>query len=322
MERPASGSFSPRIIAVGGGKGGVGKSMLSAGLALALARMGHRILAIDLDLGGANMHTWLGQEPDGVNLTSFLNRSVDSLELLARPTSEENLRMIHGPRQHLAASNLKFLQKVRIHKHLKELPYDWIILDLGAGTSYNVLDFFLLSDRSIVVCSPEPTSIENIYRFLRASFFRKLAEADRNAAYVDFVRDRQMGKDGGAGQNPRHILSEIRKRFPDIFPVVCRTLDEFEPLLVVNQIITDDDRLLEAKIRIAVQRFLGLNIRTLGLIRHDEVVLRSIRNRQHPMQYSNDSFAALDLMQIAQRVVRGATDEDSRQSSFSFARPV
>lgn len=293
--------------------------MISSGLSLALAKMGHRTLAIDLDLGGANLHTWLGQDPVGQNLTSFLNRSVDSLESLARPTSEENLKLIQGPRQHLAASNLKYLQKVRIHKHLKELPFDWIILDLGAGTDYNVLDFFLLSDHSVVVCSPEPTSIENVYRFLRASFFRKLVEASRNKVFVEFVRERQMGKAGEKSQNPRQLLKDLKTTFPELYPDVFGALRYFEPMLVVNQIFNDDDRMLEAKIRIAVQRFLGINIQTLGLVRHDESVLRAIRTRQHPLLFNPDGFASLDLMQLAHRVVRGAANEDSKQTSFSFA---
>lgn len=317
-ERVTTGSFSPRIIAVGGGKGGVGKSMLTSGLALSLARLGHKTLAIDLDLGGANLHTWLGLEPSPRNLTGFLNRSVESLDELVCETGEPNLKLIHGPRQHLAASNLKYLQKVRIHRHLKELPYDWILLDLGAGTGYNVLDFFLLSDRSIVVCSPEPTSIENIYRFLRASFFRRVVEVNRTKEYVDFVRDRQTGKNMGQGQNPRSIIREIEERFPEIYPAVCAAINDLEPLLVVNQVISDEDRLLEAKIRIAVQRFLGLHIRTLGMIRHDEAVLRAIRKRQHPLLSQSDSFAALDLSQLAQRVIRGGSEDSSRQSSFTF----
>ena len=69
--------------------------------------------------------------------------------------------------------------------HVRAIDVDVVLIDLGAGTSYNILDFFLLSDVSILAVVPEPTSIENGYRFIKSALYRRL----RAAAPTDAVRE-------------------------------------------------------------------------------------------------------------------------------------
>jgi len=59
-------------------------------------------------------------------------------------------------------------------KSIAKLKYEHIILDLGAGTAINTLDFFLASGNGIFVTTPEPTSIENVYRLMRAIYLRRI----------------------------------------------------------------------------------------------------------------------------------------------------
>ena len=72
----------PRIIAVAGGKGGVGKSTIAVNLALALGRLGHRVTLVDADLGAANLHTMLGLLNPAAGLADFLDHRVETLEAL------------------------------------------------------------------------------------------------------------------------------------------------------------------------------------------------------------------------------------------------
>ncbi len=310
-----SASFSPKIIAVGGGKGGIGKSLVSSGLAISLANMGYKTLAVDLDFGGANLHTWLGEKHLEDNLSSFLNHS-SSLDDLVKPAKRENLSLLLGAREHLAATNLKHLQKTRLFKHLTSLPFDWIIVELGAGSGYNVLDFFIAADRSILVCIPEPTSIENAYHFVRAAFFRKLAQANKNVSFQKYVKSRAIGEQGLSAQVPRKILEDIDREFPELAPSIRSFVQELTPLLLVNQVISEEDSILEAKIRIGIERFLGIPMRTIGMIRHDEAVLRSIRKYKNPVEFQPDCFAATDITQIARRVIRGPNESSFTQSSL------
>src|SRR5882724_10833048 len=72
-----------RIIAVGGGKGGIGKSLVSANLGIALAQRGSSVVLVDADLGGANLHSCLGVAQPQVSLSDFVNRNVARLEDVA-----------------------------------------------------------------------------------------------------------------------------------------------------------------------------------------------------------------------------------------------
>mgnify|MGYP003617274944 FL=1 len=163
-----------KIWAVGGGKGGVGKSLVTANLSICLALMGYKVVAIDLDLGGANLHTCLGVPIPEKTLSDYLSKKVPSLGHLLTSTPITNLSIISGAQDDVGIANLKQIQKTKILSSIVDLDADFILLDLGAGTSFNTLDFFIAADQGILTALPEPTSIENTYRFIRSVYHRKL----------------------------------------------------------------------------------------------------------------------------------------------------
>ena len=146
-----------RIIAVGGGKGGIGKSLVSANLGIALAQAGSSVVLVDADLGGANLHSCLGVAQPQVSLSDFVDRRVAKLEDAAVATGIDRLRLISGARDVLDAANPRHAEKQKLLRHIRALDVDYVVVDLGAGTGFNVLDFFLLADTGIVVLLPEPT---------------------------------------------------------------------------------------------------------------------------------------------------------------------
>src|SRR5512136_1133889 len=172
---PAQAPGSRRQIwSVGGGKGGIGKSLIAASVGWQLARMGRRVILVDADLGGANLHTCLGLPSPERTLADFIQRRVSSIEEVVSDTTAPGLRLISGAAELLSAANIRHLQKVRVMNQVRALDVDVVLIDLGAGTTYNILDFFLLSDVSILAVVPEPTSIENGYRFIKIALYRRL----------------------------------------------------------------------------------------------------------------------------------------------------
>ena len=124
-----------QIWSVGGGKGGIGKSLLTASLGFQLARMGKRVVLIDADLGGANLHTCLGLPGPERTLADFIQRRADRIEDVVVETGFSGLRLISGASDFLAAANIKHAQKVRVLNRIRALDVDVVLLDLGAGTS-------------------------------------------------------------------------------------------------------------------------------------------------------------------------------------------
>ena len=135
------------LISVASGKGGVGKSVVSANLALALAKTGRQVVLADLDVGGADAHIMFGELNPPVTLTDFLNKGVNRLADVAIPiTLHPNLRLIPGTGETLATANMVYARKKRLMKQFQELTADVVVIDIGAGTSYHALDFFLMGD--------------------------------------------------------------------------------------------------------------------------------------------------------------------------------
>ncbi|GAI52170.1 unnamed protein product, partial [marine sediment metagenome] len=114
-----------------GGKGGTGKTAMTANIGVAMATMGYRIIVVDADLGGANLHTILNIKRPKLTLTDFINRRVNNLNDILLPTPSENLRLISGGSDMVGLANIPYQSKLRLQRHLELLEADYILLDLG-----------------------------------------------------------------------------------------------------------------------------------------------------------------------------------------------
>ena len=120
-----------QVVAVGGGKGGIGKSLVSANMAVSLAQSGKQVVLLDADLGGANLHTYLGMQPPKRTLSEFVSRQAEHLDELITPTNVPNLGLISGALDALGAANLKYNEKVRLLREILRLKVDVVVVDLG-----------------------------------------------------------------------------------------------------------------------------------------------------------------------------------------------
>jgi flagellar biosynthesis protein FlhG len=156
-----------QIIPVASGKGGVGKTTTVANLGISIARTGKTVILIDLDLGESNLHTVMGIKNTKPGLGHFINKREESFESLIQKTEIERLYMITGDSLFTGSANLPYFQKKKIIKSIQNLTADYILLDIGSGSSYNVIDFFLISPESLIVTIPETTALLNAYSFIK-----------------------------------------------------------------------------------------------------------------------------------------------------------
>jgi MinD-like ATPase involved in chromosome partitioning or flagellar assembly len=164
------------VWAIAGGKGGVGKSVVAANLAVGVARRGLRCLLIDADLGGGNQHTLFGVEAPRTTLDAFLQGDERELADVATRTRFHGLSLIFARCDALGAANPKHSQKQRLLRHIAKASVDVVILDLGAGTTLNTLDLFLSARVQLVVTTPELTAIQNAYGFIKCASQRAVAQ--------------------------------------------------------------------------------------------------------------------------------------------------
>ena len=299
----ASKRRARKILAVGGGKGGVGKSLLSANLGIALAQRGATVVLVDCDLGGANLHTCLGIAQPTVTLSDFVERRVAKIEEVMVPTGYERLSVIAGAFDTLDAANVKHAQKTKLIRHLKTLPVDYVLLDLGAGSSFNVLDFFLIADTGIVVLLPEPTSIENAYRFIKAAFFRRLQSLAPNDGFAEQVAQALAPRDGQLPRTPWDVVAELRTHNAEAAHRLESALNGFQPWVVVNQARTRGDYDIGPTVVSAWKKFFGLELGFLGVVGHDEAVLQAVRTRQSLLKAFPESNAATGLLRVVENLI-------------------
>jgi flagellar biosynthesis protein FlhG len=304
---PGAGTATTRrqIWSIGGGKGGIGKSLLAASIGWQLARMGRRVVLVDADLGGANLHTCLGMPAPARTLADFIQRRAASIDEVAVETPAPGLRVISGASDLLSAANIKHLQKVRVMNQVRALDVDVVLIDLGAGTSYNILDFFLLSDVSILAVVPEPTSIENGYRFIKSALYRRM----RAVAPTESVRELlDSALDPGNPQGirtPADLVARVEAEDADSARTLRREMAEFQPRFVVNEVRDTADVAIGHQLVAACARHLGLRATYAGFVHHDDAVWRAVRRRRLFMADAPTSRAAEEIRQLTRGLVKG-----------------
>lgn len=291
-----------RIIAVGGGKGGIGKTLVSVNLSIALAQLGQRVVVVDADLGGANVHTCLGIAQPQTTLTDFVSRKVARLEDVKLPSGVPNLSLIGGASDSLDVANLKFQQKQKLLRNLQTLDADTVVLDLGAGTHFNVLDFFLVAHHGVLVLLPEPTSIENAYRFIKSAFFRKLQDMEEALGMEDLI-DSALATREGAVRTPLEFVARAKQIDPEAGVRLEQELERFRVRLVVNQSRGGGDEDVGHAVVSAWRKFFGLNLDYLGAISYDDEAWRAVRKRKPLIVEKPESASALALRRIAQNLL-------------------
>jgi flagellar biosynthesis protein FlhG len=270
-------SKHPKAIwAIGGGKGGTGKTFLSANLAIALSVERGDIVAVDADLGGPNLHTLLGVRKNGRDLGDFVRNEVTRLEDIALPTSFPGLRLIRGSENTLFLANLNHYRKLKLIRQIKSLPTSGVVIDLGTGSAYNTLDLFMTASPGVLVVTPEPTAIENAYLFLKSCALRVLKAYARYFGIRDF--DQKMS------QWLEYPSATLRK-FMEILSagegsagqVLTAALNNFKVYLVVNKARDRKDVHLGRSIVDVVRKYFLIDMDLLGTVPQDERVNWSLK---------------------------------------------
>ena len=294
----------PRFLAVGGGKGGSGKSFITANIGVNLSKRGRKVIMVDTDLGGANLHTLLGLSPPQATLDDFINKRVGSIREVIAKTEIPNLGLIIGARNMLNAANPKVHQKLRIIRHIQSLHGDFVIVDLGAGNSFNVLDFFLISDDGILVVTPEPTSIENAYRFIKSVFYRKLRRLTIRHEAHPIIQTAMDQRNACGIRTPLDLVEALESIDEEVGRMARDQIQSFRPRLIVNQVRTRGDVEVGLSMRSACLRFFGINLGYLGYVPYDNEVWQSVQRKKPLMLERPYARASRCIEEIASKLLR------------------
>jgi flagellar biosynthesis protein FlhG len=270
--------MTPRVVAIGGGKGGVGKSLVAANVGIFLATLGKRVILLDGSFGAANLHIFAGVPRPSRSLAEALAVGGPPLAELAVATHVPGVKLIGGVYDPPWISNPGPAQVRVIAEQLHQLPADWVVLDLGPGLSSANLELFLEADIQLLVGVPDPTSIELMHRFLRAAFLKRLDRKD--LAHLAQIPDKQPTDfEGGTPSALDIYLAAVAAQHPELAELRDAILS-FAPHLVINSARSKSDMELGRAVASAARRRLGTPLRYLGHLEYDEAVWASTRRRR------------------------------------------
>jgi flagellar biosynthesis protein FlhG len=166
-----------------------------------------------------------------------------------------------------------------------------------------VLDFFLVADTGIVVMLPEPTSIENAYRFIKAAFFRRLQATSNDDGFSQLVGQGLSPRDGVAAKSPWDVVADLREVDPERAARLEQALTGFHPWIVVNQTRTRADFDVGPTVAAAWKKFFGLELGYLGAVSHDDSVWQAVRARKPLLGAFPSSLAANGILRVAENLI-------------------
>ncbi|MBN1523330.1 MAG: P-loop NTPase [Spirochaetales bacterium] len=307
------------ILPVASGKGGVGKSLLAANLAIALAEAGKDVVCADLDLGASNLHILLGIQPSGKGVGFYLKEKNSKFEDCILQTEYPHLRFIPGDSEIPGIANITQSQKKALISKLLSLKTDYLILDLGAGTHLNVLDFFLTSSRGILMTMPTLTSMLNAYLFLKNALFRILSSLITKSSPANRILD-SLEKDGTKFQKlylPK-LLKQIKEADKKVYDSYMEKANSFAPRVIMNMLENEKDSRRIDKLRMSIKEYLGIEIEHLGIIYRDELQDIALNSRIPILLYKPNAVISQAIYRIADKLVQHVEDE-TQLLDFNFA---
>ncbi len=290
------------LLPIASGKGGVGKTFLSVNLGIQLARRKKKVVIVDLDIGGSNLHTYLGLKSAEWGIGTFLTEKNDNLNDFLTSSGHENLALVQGDQLIPDLANITKGQKEKLLHGVQNIEADLIILDLGAGSHANVADFFMLSNLGIVVASPNHGSVLNSFGFLKTCvyrLFRHRSEDPRVRRIVASVR--QMNQEGNF-KTFWDVLNNIASVDRELAFDFKKAVEDFRPSLVFNQVEGPEDVELLGQLVDLIYQKLLLSLDILGYVPLDDFTRMSVKERTPLADFAPTSKANRNLEKMAAKL--------------------
>jgi flagellar biosynthesis protein FlhG len=296
------GLCGKRLWTIGGGKGGVGKSFLAASMGAALARAGRSVILVDANLAAPDLHAYLGIKAPGSTLLDVLERRATLRDALIA-TSDPSLRFLSCVGDELGMSDLTRVEQEHMAACLSSLDAEFVLIDVGSGTSFAVLDFFNLAHEAIVVTSPDPASMRCTFKFIRNAAYRRVQErfGGQNEVKAAFHRLHRLSS-AAQPQTMKNFLDLLRPKAPEAARSITNMLEDWRPHLLVNMAISEQDQRIADIIHSAVRRFLHIDLHSCGVIHFDAALQRANQDVNLADFTASDGALAIQVRQTALRL--------------------
>ena len=307
--------FEKHIIAIGGGKGGIGKSIICTNLATGLAMSGKKVVLVDTDFGSSNLHALLGINYPARGFLDFFNQNSFDPQSLLLDTKIDNLKLVSAAGDNPGSANIDFKNLGTIKDFIRNLDADFVFLDLAPGANYSVLDFFNLSNSSLVITTPELTSVMTTFSFIRSALFRRISGAFAQNPEISRLVDHS---------NPTHSDREtysidiLKEKLSHIDSAHVSTVDaivnSFKPRLVVNRVRYTKELSVGTSLIQLVNKYLGVELEYIAYLMESDRVKNSVEEMVPFILKEPESKPSQNL----QKVIRSLDDFELSTADGEF----
>jgi flagellar biosynthesis protein FlhG len=295
---------APKVWVVGGGKGGTGKTFVSSSLGIYLSTARRKnVVLVDADLGGANLHSMFGiKHPQKTISDFFENKAI--LEDLRIETGIENLSLVAGDIHSLSADNIRYSQKLKLYRHIKTLSGRYVIIDVGGGSHYNIVDTFLFADKGIAVLTPEILAVENMYQFMKNVIYRKLKMTLHASGFKGLAQETWERRETKKINNIRDLI-DFFKWLPETSQIIHDAFSGFKIYLILNKVRSMQDIYLGASIKSTFQKYLGIDTLYVGFLEFDDSIWKSTYQQKPFLTHHSESRFATEIELFTENLLRG-----------------
>lgn len=296
--------MSAEMFVVAGGKGGVGKTFITVSSGITASKIGKKVLMVDLDPSGGNVHTSLGLEPSSNGIEKFWFEAAQ-LKSLVRKTEIPRLSIIQGLLHHWVPPVLTKESAQDLMRQLKALDFDMVLVDVGPCNSEFQLELLSQADQALIVTTPEPAAIEKTYRLFESFLSHHWSKGESKTLYR--LVNESLSK-------YRKNLAALEIGFHDYvvrdFPELANGSKSSLPKLslIVNCARCPEDQTLGHSIRSVAKKHFNLDFKYLGAVEHDNAVWQTMRAFQMVLIDKPLSPITAQLMTIVRSLVEPKMD--------------
>jgi len=269
--------MSAQLWVVGAGKGGIGKTFTTSSVGITLSKLNNKVLLIDFDISGANLHTTFGLAPSKKNLSAYFTGE-ESLGTLVAPTQIPKVSIIQGFWDSWTLPQISVKQTKKLIEECRALPFDYVLFDMGPGPAPAHLELFCSADEKILILNSEPTSVEKNYRFIEAFICYSLKDSFNPDSYKDLetsLKNYRTADKQGCFSFRNYLKNTTGQEF-GFFEEIKKS-----PLrLIINESRSRLDQDLGHSIKSVCNKYFDLTIDYAGCIDFDNAVWQSVKSRE------------------------------------------
>jgi len=289
------------MVAIGSGRGGAGKTLVAANVGVYLAQIGKRVILVDLNWTSPALHVALGIEFPSADIGSLIGSRTAEIRDIVTPTNIPGLDFIAGPGDYFGISqNLREITE-NLSLMLASLEADYMLIDLPPGIDPAAVYHFAQASVPVVMARPEPSSVEQTYRFISAVYLQRLLGTE---GLEEDERDeiRKLASGGVSYMTPMDLCSALSS-IPGLKEKAERVRHQFAPCIIVNDTRLSSDMELAESIVSVCGRRLGIRIVPLGYVEHDDTVIMNARRLKPFIIEQPGAKASKNLEKIVRRLL-------------------